>query len=225
VIKYSIIIPSYNRIDLLSKCMISVKNTINLDTTEVIVACNGCKDGSPELVASMGFKYVYYPEPLGFARAVNMGYTASSGQYIVLLNNDTELLAPGWIDILESAFLADPRTGISGPSLGTRGGRPWAVMFCTMVKRELFDRLGLLDTAFGQGAGEDTDFGVRAFDLGYKIYQVPLNTPIVGPNGNNDVAFGHFPIWHPGGTTCKTLSAFKETLAHNEQLLRDRYGL
>jgi GT2 family glycosyltransferase len=41
--------------------------------------------------------------------------------------------------------------------------------FCTMFKREVFDRVGLLDEAFGVGFGDDDDYCRRVLNLGYNM--------------------------------------------------------
>jgi GT2 family glycosyltransferase len=50
-----------------------------------------------------------------------------------------------------------------------------------MIKREVFDKIGLLDEQFGLGYHEDVDFCIRAEDAGYKLLET-----------------GSFPIYHRG---------------------------
>lgn len=45
--------------------------------------------------------------------------------------------------------------------------------FCMLIKREVLDRVGLLDTIFGRGYGEENDFCARAADLGYRNVAAP----------------------------------------------------
>jgi GT2 family glycosyltransferase/glycosyltransferase involved in cell wall biosynthesis len=46
---------------------------------------------------------------------------------------------------------------------------PTAVGFCMLITRELLDRAGLLDEAYGRGYGEENDLSLRALDLSYEI--------------------------------------------------------
>jgi GT2 family glycosyltransferase/glycosyltransferase involved in cell wall biosynthesis len=45
--------------------------------------------------------------------------------------------------------------------------------FCMLIKREVLDRVGVLDTTFGRGYGEENDFCARAADLGYRNVAAP----------------------------------------------------
>ena len=82
--KYSIVIPTYNRKDLLEKCINCIIEHTDLNADiEVIAVCNGCQDGSVELMQSYNklhsnIKVVYWHEPLGFSRAINMGLAVST---------------------------------------------------------------------------------------------------------------------------------------------------
>jgi GT2 family glycosyltransferase/glycosyltransferase involved in cell wall biosynthesis len=45
--------------------------------------------------------------------------------------------------------------------------------FCMLIRRAVLDRVGVLDTAFGRGYGEENDFCARAADLGYRNVAAP----------------------------------------------------
>ena len=45
---------------------------------------------------------------------------------------------------------------------------PTAHGFCMLIKREVLQRIGLLDESFGRGYGEENDFCSRAADLGFR---------------------------------------------------------
>lgn len=226
-IKYSIIIPTFNRGDLLLRCIESIKENTYLMNVEVIVVCNGCQDNSVSIVEQQGppFKYIYHPQRVGFARAVNLGVSLAQGEYIILLNNDAILLGPQWIDLLEQPFKLDSKCGITGPAAAPRGGHIWIVFFCAMIRASLFREVGLLDPIFGIGAGEDTDFGIKVSQLGYHNYQVPIDAaPLVITDDDPDVSRGDFPLWHPGGATCSNIPEFKEAVLANTELLDRKYG-
>ena len=92
--KFSIVIPTLNRWDLLNKCLRSIKENTDLTDAEVIVVSNGCTDHTPTYFKSVykaPFHIIEWPKPLGYPKAVNMGMSAATGDYVILLNNDTEL--------------------------------------------------------------------------------------------------------------------------------------
>jgi GT2 family glycosyltransferase len=65
---------------------------------------------------------VPYGRPFNFAEKINAGVAASSGDYVLLLNDDTELLAPG--SLQEMVGLAqDPSVGMVGAKLLFEDGR------------------------------------------------------------------------------------------------------
>ena len=149
MIKYSIVIPTYQHCDdLLKPCLESIKKYTDLSDVEVLVVANGCTDNTKEYVESLGesFKLVWFDEAIGYTKATNEGIKASKGSYCVLLNNDTVLLDQEknmWLKMLEEPFLKDPKTGITGPMLVhcPYANRQFLIFFCAMIKRELLEEL------------------------------------------------------------------------------------
>jgi O-antigen biosynthesis protein len=120
---------------------------------------------------------------VGFVQAVNQGLKASTAPYVVLLNNDTEVV-PGWTERLRAALsgsvgLAGPRSNLNGTlSASMPYQKPTVlpkpsmlVFFCVMIRRDVIDKIGVLNERFGVGMGDDDDYCERAqaagFDLNY----------------------------------------------------------
>lgn len=80
---------------------------------EVIVADNASTDGSQALVRAQypAVKLVALPENRGFTGGNNAGIEASSGDIVILLNNDTEV-DPGWAGAVVAAFERHPDAGL-----------------------------------------------------------------------------------------------------------------
>lgn len=238
--RYSIVIPTYNHCeDLLKPCVNSIFKNTDMTDVELVVSANGCTDGTVvylnslrDAFDSIGFgshlKVVWSDEPLGYSRATNAGIRASTGDRVILLNNDTTILdympKNGWIDMLEKPFLDDPECGLSGPSkrLCEHTGRNFLIFYCVMIKREVFDRIGLLNEEYGTGAGEDTEFCIEAENAGFSIHacdrqewNFEINMPV-----------GQFPIFHPGEGTVhdeSLVSNWTETFIRNSLLLEKKY--
>jgi len=89
----SIIIVTYNTMNMTSECIKSiVDNTFGLEY-EIILVDNGSTDGSEFRFAKDNrIIYIYSRKNLGFGRANNIGYKYAKGKYIFLLNSDTILL-------------------------------------------------------------------------------------------------------------------------------------
>ncbi len=110
--KNSVIIPNWNGIIHLEACLNSlVKQSIN--DCEIIVVDNASTDGSQDFICENypAVRLFQLEENRGFTGACNAGYEASTGEYIILLNNDTEV-APDWLEQLNLAFEKQPQAGI-----------------------------------------------------------------------------------------------------------------
>lgn len=136
----SIIIPTWNRRDLLEKVLFSLREQELAagSCADVIVIDNGSTDNSGALAEAWGSRVVRFNENVGFARAVNAGIAAASGEWILILNNDVTL-GPDYIDrLLKEAvrcgsdfaagkiLMADDHRTLEGSfDLVSRGGYAW----------------------------------------------------------------------------------------------------
>ena len=111
----SIIIVNWRSIGYLRTCLDSIYKNINDICFETIVVDNGSFDGCRELIEKEfpSVIFIQNEHNSGFSRANNLAVTRASGEYLLFLNPDTE--------IVESAFgeLADhlerfPQAGIVG---------------------------------------------------------------------------------------------------------------
>lgn len=90
----SIIIVSWNVRDLLKICLASIfKYQENLNL-EVIVVDNASKDSTVEMIKKEfpNVSVIANNKNLGFAKANNQGILKSNGEFILVLNPDTEIL-------------------------------------------------------------------------------------------------------------------------------------
>jgi GT2 family glycosyltransferase/glycosyltransferase involved in cell wall biosynthesis len=84
----------------------------------VVLVDNASSDGTGELLASLegDVKVIRNATNEGFVLACNAGAAASSGRYVLFLNNDTTP-RPGWLEALVAAAEADPAVGAVGSKL------------------------------------------------------------------------------------------------------------
>ncbi len=109
----SVIIPSWNRRDLLAACLRALFAQ-TWEPFEAIVVDNGSTDGSADLVAEEWggrVRLIRNARNEGYARAVNQGIRAARGAFIATLNNDA-VPDPGWLAALMEAAGRDPRAGM-----------------------------------------------------------------------------------------------------------------
>lgn len=96
----TVVIPNYNGKKYLVSCLKALYETTNIDI-KVLVIDNGSKDGSIEEAKKRypQAEYVLLDRNYGFCRAVNEGIKRSRTEYVLLLNNDTEV-QPGFTEQL-----------------------------------------------------------------------------------------------------------------------------
>jgi GT2 family glycosyltransferase len=99
-----IIIPNYNGAALLPTCLDSLRAQTRRDFC-VVVVDDGSTDDSVALVRRRypEVQVIALPRNRGLAAAVNAGIEATGGEYVVLLNNDTEA-HPRWLEHLIGAL-------------------------------------------------------------------------------------------------------------------------
>ena len=114
----SVIIVSWNAKDYLEKCLDSLAINGGRYPLEIIVVDNDSSDGSPELVEKRypQVRLIRSGSNLGFAKANNIGLAQSSGDVLLLVNSDVEVL-PGCIDGLVRHLQSDASVGMAGPRI------------------------------------------------------------------------------------------------------------
>jgi N-acetylglucosaminyl-diphospho-decaprenol L-rhamnosyltransferase len=111
-VKLSISIVSYNTRDLLARCLESIRATAGDLAVETIVVDNGSGDGSAEMVRAR-FPETRLIEPgrnTWFTGGNNLAFRAAQGEYVLILNPDTEL-HPGMVATLVGGLDAHPTWG------------------------------------------------------------------------------------------------------------------
>ncbi len=114
----SIIIPTWNRVELTRQCLTALASNTTNTSFEVIIVDNGSTDGTQEFLPTLGgdVQLILNKENLGFAKACNQGARAARGKYLVFLNNDT-IPQLGWLSSLVSEVDAHLEVGIVGSKL------------------------------------------------------------------------------------------------------------
>ena len=110
------IVPNYNGKDIIPKCLSSL-SSMSLKPDETVVVDNGSSDGSQELIKRdfPNVILVELPENTGFTGANNTGLKASSGDFVVLLNNDC-IADRNWLLNLHKC-MNDPSIGAVASSM------------------------------------------------------------------------------------------------------------
>jgi hypothetical protein len=131
---------NFNGLKWLKICLPSVMKS-NYENLDVYLIDNGSTDGSSEFVKSDYPKVnmVSFAQNLGFPEAYNRAIRSVKADYVLLLNNDTEVLNPRWIDILVDR--AD-----NGPSIAAVGCK-----LVTMEDHQRLDSVGVMGIKYWRG--------------------------------------------------------------------------
>ena len=120
----SIVIPSKDNPGVLSTCIHSILEASTYRNFEIIVIDNGSSIKNKERIHLMlsqmqeecRFRYIYEPMEFNFSAMCNKGAALAKGDYILLLNDDIEIIQEDWLDkMLEKAML--PHVGAVGVKL------------------------------------------------------------------------------------------------------------
>jgi len=116
----SIIVITYNNLDLTETCLQSLEAHSDYGTMEVIVVDNASADGTADYLTAWSARdsdrrrVILNQDNRGFAAANNQGLAVARGDYLVMLNNDTHV-TPGWLRTLVNHLRRDGSIGLIGP--------------------------------------------------------------------------------------------------------------
>lgn len=121
----SIVIPSKDHVDVLGACITSIVERSTFSQFEITVVENNSVD--PEtfeyyqrlLQYDPRIRVVQWPQRDGnfnYSALINFGASQAQGDYLLLLNNDTEVITPDWIEEMVG-YLQRPEVGVVGAKL------------------------------------------------------------------------------------------------------------
>jgi GT2 family glycosyltransferase/glycosyltransferase involved in cell wall biosynthesis len=115
----SIVVVTYNNLDLTRACLRSIECYSDYSNIEIIVVDNASSDETGEFLNEwITFKanrrIILNDTNKGFSAANNQGLSIARGEYLVMLNNDT-YVTPGWLRTLYRHLKHDNSIGLIGP--------------------------------------------------------------------------------------------------------------
>lgn len=185
----SLVISSRSR-TLLDQCTRSIAAKTTYDNLEVLVATNAVGDaGLNDLCRERRFRLVEVQDGF-FSRMNNAAAQAASGDYLLFLNDDIEVMTPSWIEeMLSLAKL--PRVAAVGPKMVYPGGRIQFTRVVMGVRRDgrpyFFDPFDQFDTTFLYGFSVDVATEVSSVSGGCMVTPRDL---FLGSGGFEEEEFG-----------------------------------
>lgn len=117
----SIIIPNKDNAEVLKRCLDSIFDKTTYDNFEVVIiennsCCAETFDYYEKIQSNDRIRVVTWDAGFNYSAINNYGETFASGEYLLLLNNDTEVIEPEWLSIMISYCQRDD-VGIVGARL------------------------------------------------------------------------------------------------------------
>lgn len=125
--RVSIIIPTRNQGEFLVRCVDSVLENTTWPDYEILIVDNGSDEADAldylqHIQADARVRVMSYPDAFNFAAMNNLAAGQATGEYLLLLNNDTAVLHGDWLDEM-MGHAQRPEVGIVGARLLFPNGR------------------------------------------------------------------------------------------------------
>ncbi len=112
----SIIIPSKDNYEVLNRCIQSIRSKSEYKNYEIIVVDNGSDESIKNKVKEITDKYIYEKFDFNFSKMCNIGAENSEGEFLLFLNDDTEVISADWLNVMLS-YGENEKTGAVGCKL------------------------------------------------------------------------------------------------------------
>lgn len=120
----SVLIPTRNGRKMLERCLEGVLRHTAYGLLELVIVDNGSDEPETlDYLAGLDATVVRYPYRFNYARQMNLAAAAATGDLLLLLNNDVEILDPGWLEAMVE-HAQRPDVGAVGARLVFPSGRP-----------------------------------------------------------------------------------------------------
>lgn len=195
----SIIIVTFNGLEYTKLCIESIRKFTEKESYEIIVIDNNSTDGTKEWISNESdLKVIINKENLGFTTACNQGIRIARGD-ILLLNNDVIVTprwldnlnkalysAPniGAVGPVSNYVSNNQQIDVSYSNVyemlkfaddyNISNNKLWEykiklIGYCYLIKKEVIDKVGVLDERFTPGHYEDDDISIRILYSGYNL--------------------------------------------------------
>ncbi|MBC7188918.1 glycosyltransferase family 2 protein, partial [Candidatus Aerophobetes bacterium] len=191
MIRVSVIIPSYNRREILRRCLEALFNqNFPKEEYEIVLIDDGSTDGTDNMVSSLSspciLKYIKNKRRLGQSVSRNRGVKEAQGEYVIFVDSDI-IVVPDFIkehlrfhkmygDLIVNGELIY----ISNLNeIGRKKKGIWDISFSPFntanvsLKKEYVEKAGGFDTELLPYGWQDIELGLRLKKLGLKVRKNP----------------------------------------------------
>lgn len=119
----SVIVATAFETDLVQRCLRSIRERSTYENVQVVVAANTVEERLPAGLdpGNLDLRIVRYESRFNYSAINNAGAAAATGDFLLFLNDDTEVQSPDWIERL-LGLVQQPGTGVAGAKLIYPGG-------------------------------------------------------------------------------------------------------
>ena len=121
--KISVVIPAYNEVKKIRRCLTALQKQSIRDPYEIIVVDNGSSDDTAPVARKFGVT-VLEEKTRGVACARQRGFQAARGDIIASTDADT-IVPPDWLQTIQNAMADPKRVGVMGTFLFYDRGKIW----------------------------------------------------------------------------------------------------
>jgi N-acetylglucosaminyl-diphospho-decaprenol L-rhamnosyltransferase len=163
--RLSVIVVNYNAARFLERCLSSLEATLQAISHEVCVVDNASTDGSADLIRRQfpGVRLIINEQNLGFAAAINIGLTNTSGEYVLWLNPDSEVLNSGVNELIDYLDLHQSVGVVGARIVDPDGAVQLSCRSFPSYKTALFNRYSVLTRIFPNNR-HSSEYLQTAFD-------------------------------------------------------------
>lgn len=189
--KYSIIIPTHNRIHALKEALENIYS-IEYESFEVIVVIDGSTDGTDKMLSEFPCSVITHKKSLKVCVSRNDGAKIAKGEVLIFLDDDM-LVPKNIFEVMDNIFYKNNEyDALFGPFSPNQRFKNFASEFknhymhyafymlpervyllvggSTAIRKSVFDKYGGFDENYFYPYGEDHDLGVR-IGFEHKIYR------------------------------------------------------
>ena len=193
----SVIIVTFNSAGCIAPCVSSVLAQSGV-SFELLIVDNASADNTLDKIKELNCRVIISAKNVGFGSGCNLGFAASHGRYIYLLNPDARLVGENSLAELCRRMDANPNWGMAGSLVRSVGGKTesqpatgypghrhvhrdfsklpgkiaWLIGASLIIRREPYQQLGGFDPGFFLYS-EETDFCLRLREIGFEIGYIP----------------------------------------------------
>ena len=143
--KISVIALTYNNLNLTKLCLNSLLHWSDYPNLEIIIVDNNSSDNTPNYLTELNARHpaiqiIQNKANEGFAKGNNIGLTAATGDYLVVLNNDT-VVTPGWLLTMLRHLQADSSIGLIGAVTNNIGNEAKIDITYQLLGEEMLPRI------------------------------------------------------------------------------------